>query len=1053
MFRKIVATWVSMLLVFSSLVILVNLPTVSGADLVIGDDESVYTVSGYETWEDVAVLAGGKLVVPSGATLDATNIFLQGSSIVEISGGDIILNNPSNSGDVMFNGTCSYFNVTGFAKIQMSGSDGYASGSGPYNAYIPVSMGGDAELDITATQRLRIENSTINATGGNGFDLPPSTSGSCNAWADSVNIGGYVAAGGNATMHLNLTNTLSALIIDNSTMKFLGGNGGKAADSGSVLGERARGGGYSNGGRVSGYVGSGGSSILSIIAANCSIKSVDVHLMSGNGGDAGNGGGKSGGGYAGGEQVSQRGEDVYVKDFVGKGGNSFIDINISNYLSIIGSDFNVQSGDGGEAGHGGECYTDSGHGAGGGGYGGGGGGAGSNGGMWDNRGGDSSVKGYVGTGGNITVSITGPLIEFINCSFYYHSGNGGNASDGGNATNTDGIFSAGGGGGGYGGGGASGTGGSNGCYRGGNARVESFVGSGGAIEMDYFSSGQLKLMNTSIYAKGGDGGSAGDGGSSSGTWGAGGGGGGGYGGGGAGGSYHGDGGDTILNGDIAQGGDVNIGFRLDTFICLWSNITAIGGNGNTAGYGGTAGVGAGGGGGYGGGGGSGDSSSGGPAPGGTNTLLGSIGFGGSVSLSILSQVTSISFDSDLKVIPGYKGDGFSSPGEDGTDSIGGEGAGYLTQNGTIYQLIPMSTPLLFSPRNNSFNLSETPTFTWLHLYNSTTNGDLVEYMIQIDDNPDYSSPVEIYVTTSQVYTPVPPLSDGTYYWRVKADYSTPPGSFAGWSEVRVFTIITFGPTDLNILVDYISDEIILNWTQLVSSSLDHYLIYRSDDPHNFNFLTPYNNSISWPDPLATTWIDPEIGVGANDFPYFYIVRGVNTTGFEEQNTNIVGKYVSGLDPGWNLISIPLKQSNTSIAQVFSTITGTYNIIQWYNPLDGTWLDSNGGLMDIDRFMGLWIHMKNSAKLITNGSVVNSVIHLTEGWNLVGYPSFSETSVISVFSDVPSFEAVQCYNSSDTSDHWKHHKENKPFGNDLTSMKSGLGYWVFVSWDSEWIVEY
>jgi hypothetical protein len=97
-------------------------------------------------------------------------------------------------------------------------------------------------------------------------------------------------------------------------------------------------------------------------------------------------------------------------------------------------------------------------------------------------------------------------------------------------------------------------------------------------------------------------------------------------------------------------------------------------------------------------------------------------------------------------------------------------------------------------------LSEPPTFTWLHLYNSTTNGDLVEYIIQIDDDPDFSSPIEANVTTLPTYTPGPSFSDGTYYWRVKADYSTPPGSFAGWSEVRVFTIITFGPTDLNILI-------------------------------------------------------------------------------------------------------------------------------------------------------------------------------------------------------------------------------------------------------------
>jgi hypothetical protein len=205
--------------------------------------------------------------------------------------------------------------------------------------------------------------------------------------------------------------------------------------------------------------------------------------------------------------------------------------------------------------------------------------------------------------------------------------------------------------------------------------------------------------------------------------------------------------------------------------------------------------------------------------------------------------------------------------------------------------------------------------------------------------------------------------------------------------------------------------------------------------------------------LATNWIDPDIGEGANDTNYFYIVRGVNTTGSEEQNVNAVGKYVSWLERGWNLVSIPLKQANTSIAQVFSTIAGSYNIIYWYDTVDGNWYGSGGGLTDADHTMGLWIHMKASGKLVTNGSVVNSMIHLNSGWNLVGYPSFVEEYVDNVFFDVPSFDAAQCYEASDPSDHWKHHKEHKQFGNDMVEMKPGFGYWVFVTSDSDWNIEY
>lgn len=76
-----------------------------------------------------------------------------------------------------------------------------------------------------------------------------------------------------------------------------------------------------------------------------------------------------------------------------------------------------------------------------------------------------------------------------------------------------------------------------------------------------------------------------------------------------------------------------------------------------------------------------------------------------------------------------------------------------------------------------------------------------------------------------------------------------------------------------------------------------------------------------------------------------------------------------------------------------------------------------------------------------------------GGFLVGYPSFVEEPVDNVFLDVPSFNCAQSYNASDTDDCWKHHKEQKLFGNDLVEMKTGFGYWVYVTSDADWDVEY
>jgi hypothetical protein len=517
-----------------------------------------------------------------------------------------------------------------------------------------------------------------------------------------------------------------------------------------------------------------------------------------------------------------------------------------------------------------------------------------------------------------------------------------------------------------------------------------------------------------------------------------GGGGGGYGGGGAGD----DPGNGNVNGSVGVGGEAALDIYSTEFTISSSDLRIYGGNGGDGGKGATGFRVVGGGGGYGGG-------SHCDAERGKGNLYGDmIGNGGNCTVNIVSDRFMMSNDSILDYDGGKGGNAPTSPGG---GTFGGEGTGRTTSPGSILQNISMSITVLISPENNSFT-DEYPTFEWFAYHNSTY-GPISNHTIMVDNNKDFSSPEIFNITTFSNYTPTMPLTEETYYWRVWVNYSSPPGSSTGWSEVWKFAVLLIEPLDLNIIVDSIKGNITLNWTQRSSLKLDHYNIYRSGNPHSFNFLTPYNNSLSWSDPLATNWTDPDSGAGLNDFPYFYIVRGVNTTGYEEQNQNIVGKYVQWLDPGWNLISIPLKQSSTSLDQVLSTISGKYDIVQWKNPVDGNWLDSNGGLMDIDRFMGLWIHMKTSAKLITNGSVVNSVIHLTEGWNLVGYPSFSETSVVSEFSDVPSFEAAQCYNNSNTNDHWKHFKESKSLGNDLTSMKSGLGYWVYVSMDYDWIVEY
>jgi len=76
------------------------------------------------------------------------------------------------------------------------------------------------------------------------------------------------------------------------------------------------------------------------------------------------------------------------------------------------------------------------------------------------------------------------------------------------------------------------------------------------------------------------------------------------------------------------------------------------------------------------------------------------------------------------------------------------------------------------------------------------------------------------------------------------------------------------------------------------------------------------------------------------------------------------------------------------------------------------------------------------------------IDLYTGWNLISLPLIPEgTSIASVLSPInDNYSIVWEYNASDTSDHWKKYDPGVPFGNDLTNMESGKGYWIMMTSD-------
>jgi hypothetical protein len=92
------------------------------------------------------------------------------------------------------------------------------------------------------------------------------------------------------------------------------------------------------------------------------------------------------------------------------------------------------------------------------------------------------------------------------------------------------------------------------------------------------------------------------------------------------------------------------------------------------------------------------------------------------------------------------------------------------------------TPALLSPADGTITSNNTPTFNWTDV--SDFSG--VTYELQVDDDPNFSSPEILLNTTSTSYTPATGLAGGDYSWCVRVHDGA--GNVSDWSSVWTFTV-------------------------------------------------------------------------------------------------------------------------------------------------------------------------------------------------------------------------------------------------------------------------
>jgi hypothetical protein len=157
-----------------------------------------------------------------------------------------------------------------------------------------------------------------------------------------------------------------------------------------------------------------------------------------------------------------------------------------------------------------------------------------------------------------------------------------------------------------------------------------------------------------------------------------------------------------------------------------------------------------------------------------------------------------------------------------------------------------------------------------------------------------------------------------------------------------------------------------------------------------------------------------------------------------------------LQEGWNLISLPLEQIDTSIPNVLASINGQWEVVKYYDNMDQSdpWKTYRVGssvndLVGIDNTMGFWIYINQpNVNLTVRGSIPTyTTIPLYAGWNLVGYPTLTTETVGNALWGTGA-DRVEVFDPV------------LPFIKEVGAtyvMKPGEGYWVHVPADTVWTV--
>jgi hypothetical protein len=165
------------------------------------------------------------------------------------------------------------------------------------------------------------------------------------------------------------------------------------------------------------------------------------------------------------------------------------------------------------------------------------------------------------------------------------------------------------------------------------------------------------------------------------------------------------------------------------------------------------------------------------------------------------------------------------------------------------------------------------------------------------------------------------------------------------------------------------------------------------------------------------------------------------------------RYSIPLQPGWNLIALPLAPSDPAPAAVLASIADGYDLVYTYEACDDASDPWNrydpaappqvNDLTAMDVRHGYWLRATQAVTLTVRGAPpVSTAISLCTGWNLVGYPSTTAIALPAALAGIAGkYDLVYAYVAGDP-DPWKRFDPlAPPQVNDLTAMGPARGYWI------------